>query len=165
MIITASLVIMMLVLFVLVFLFVKTIDERKWLSILVSLAITPFVYFYALYPMINIFTNYHHQKYFTTERWHDNPALRYEISDNMIASKILMGKSKKEIQALLGKPEWLSWNDSLKAPDKNKWNYAMGIEPGALNEDKECIEIIFKKESVTELKQYQEQLKFDGTEQ
>jgi len=165
MIITASLVVIMLVLFVLVFLFVRTIDKRKWLTVLVSLVITPLIYFYLLYPMINIFTNYHHQKYFSSELWMENPALRYELSDNMINSGVLKGKSKTEVKNLLGKPEWLSWNDSLKAHNKDKWNYALGLEPGAFNEQKECIELSFKNEKLTKIEQYQEQIKYKDEEQ
>ncbi|OUR99068.1 hypothetical protein A9Q86_13475 [Flavobacteriales bacterium 33_180_T64] len=161
MIITAPLVIIMCILFVLVFLFVKTIDRRKWLTFLVSLIITPLMYFYALYPMINIFSNYHHQKYFSSELWIEKPALRYELSDNMITSEILIGKTKNDTKSLLGTYEWLTWNEATKAHDTNKWNYSLGIEPGALNMQKECVEIIFKKDKIVEVKSYKEDLKFD----
>ena len=164
MIITAPLVVMMCIIFVLVFLFVKTIDRRKWLTALVSLAITPFVYFYGLYPMINIFSNYHHQKYFSSELWKDKPALRYELSDDMLTSEILIGKSKNEIESLLGAAEWLSWSDMLKNHDVDKWNYALGIEPGAFNTEKECIEIIFKNDIVVDINTYKEAITFDAKE-
>ena len=87
MIITTSLIILLCIVFVLVFLFVKTIDRRKWLTCLVSLVLTPIVYFFMAYPMINIFSNYHHQKYFSSELWKEKPALRYELSDDMISSE------------------------------------------------------------------------------
>ncbi|WP_323789087.1 hypothetical protein [Psychroserpens sp.] len=161
MIITVPLVIFMCIVFVLVFLFVKTIDKRIWLTLLVSLVITPMVYFYALYPMLNIFSNYHHKKYFASELWIEKPALRYEISDDMMASEILMGKTKTEVSSLLGSYEWLSWDDTKKDHDNNKWNYSLGIEPGAFNTEKECIEVVFKNYKVVTIKPYQEQIKFD----
>jgi len=161
MIITIPLVILMCVAFVLVFLFVKTIDDRKWLSILVSLVITPFVYFYGMYPLINIFTNYHHEKYFSAETWKDKPSLRYELSDDLIASKMLMGATKAEVKQQLGPYEWLSYNESSKAHDNNKWNYGLGIEPGAFNTKKDCIEISFINNKVNSISPYKEEIKFD----
>ena len=102
MIITLPFILLMIITFVLVFLFINTIDKRKWLTILVSLVLTPFIYFYAVYPLINIFSNYHHQKYFSSEIWQDKPALRYELSDDIISSEMFIGKSKSEVESVLG---------------------------------------------------------------
>ena len=164
MIITILLVIIMLITFVLVFLFVKTIDKRIWLTFLVSLVVTPLVYFYAVYPLINIFSNYHHEKYFSAEMWQDKPALRYELSNDMIASEILIGKTKIEVESLLGTHEWLSWDDAKKDHDPNKWNYGLGLEPGAFNTEKECIEIAFKNDKVVALRLFKEEQKLDAQE-
>lgn len=162
MIITATMIILICITFVLVFLFVKTIDKRKWLTFLVSLALTPLVYFYAVYPMVNIFSHYHHQKYFSSEIWKKKPSLRYELSDDMIDSQVLIGKSKTEIESLLGNFEWLSWDEHIKDHDANKWNYGLGIEPGAFNTKKECIEISFDNNKVIDLRTYNELIKFDA---
>jgi len=164
MIITVPLVIMMSITFVLVFLFVKTIDKRIWLTFLVSLAIAPLVYFYAVYPMINIFSNYHHQKYFSAETWQDKPALRYELSNDIITSEILKGKTKTEVESLLGIHEWLTWNDAKKEHDTNKWNYGLGLEPGAFNTEKECLELSFENNKVVDLRLFKEEQKEDAEE-
>lgn len=161
MIITIPLVILMCVVFILVFLFVRTIDKRKWLTLLVSIIITPFIYFYGVYPMINIFSNYHHQKYFSSELWLEQPSLRYELLDDLMASEVLIGKTKTEVESLLGIYEWLSWDDLKKDHDTNKWNYSLGIEPGAFNTEKECIEIVFSNTKVIAIHTYKEPLKFD----
>jgi len=165
MIITPFLVIFMVVVFVLLFLFLNTVDKRKWLSALISLVLTPFVYFYMFYPFINIISNYHHQKYFDSEAWIEKPALRYEMIDSTIESDTLIGASKENIEALLGKHEWLSWNDANKAHDTNKWNYALGIEPGAFNNQKECVEITFENNKVAVVKAYSEEIKFENEEE
>lgn len=165
MIITPFLVIFMFVVFVLLFLFLNTVDKRKWLTFLISLVLTPFAYFYGFYPFVNIFSNYHHQKYFDSEAWIDKPALRYEMIDSTIESDTLIGKSKKEIETLLGKHEWLSWSDAIKAHNPNKWNYALGIEPGAFNNLKECVEITFKNDNVVALKPYQEEITFENEDE
>ena len=112
MIVTPFLVIFMILVFVLLFLFLNTVDRRKWLTALISFILTPFVYFYMFYPFVNIISNYHHQKYFDSEAWTEKPALRYEMIDNTIASDTLVGTSKETITSLLGKYEWLSWNEA-----------------------------------------------------
>ncbi|MFT4610994.1 MAG: hypothetical protein ACJA1H_000598 [Glaciecola sp.] len=164
MIITIPLILIMSITFVLVFLFVKTIDKRIWLTFLVSLVFTPLVYFYAVYPMINIFSNYHHQKQFSSEIWQDKPSLRYELSDDMMTSEILIGQSKTAIESLLGTHEWLSWDDSKKDYDTNKWNFGLGREPGAFNTKKECLELSFKNNKVIDLRVYKEEQKGDVKE-
>ncbi|NNF84990.1 MAG: hypothetical protein HKM26_00445 [Winogradskyella sp.] len=165
MIITPWLVLFMLLVFILVFLFINTIDKRKWLTFLISLVITPLVYFYVFYPFINIISSYHHQKYFNAQDWREKPALRYEMADHTVESDTLIGKSKAEISALLGTYEWLSWNEAQKAHDDNKWNYGLGIEPGAFNSDKDCLEVSFKDNTVVALRTYQEEITYDNEEQ
>ncbi|MCB0445410.1 MAG: hypothetical protein KDC68_07130 [Gelidibacter sp.] len=165
MIITPTLVILLLLTFSLVFLFVKTIDKRKWLTFLLSLILTPITYFYIIYPLINIGSSYHHQKYFNSEAWTEAPQLRYEMSDNIMSSDTLIGATKNDVKQLLGTYEWLSWNDSIKDHDANKWNYALGLKPGALNEQKECMELIFKNDKVIKINTYQEKITFDAKKQ
>lgn len=161
MIITPTLVIFMSIVFVLLFLFFNTIDKRKWLTLLISLVVTPIAYFYIAYPFINIISNYHHQKYFNSEVWIEKPALRYEMIDVTISSDTLVGLSKSDVQQRLGTHEWLSWDSIQNKHDNNKWNYGLGIEPGALNDEKECIEITFKAGKVVSLKQYQQEITYD----
>jgi hypothetical protein len=165
MIITPLLVIFMIVVFVLLFLFLNTVDKRKWLSALISLILTPFVYFFMFYSFINILSSYHHQKYFDSEAWAEKPALRYEMIDSTIESDTLIGTSKEKITHLLGNAEWLSWNDAKKAHDTNRWNYGLGIEPGAFNDKKDCVEITFKDDKVFSLRTYQEEITFENEEE
>ena len=161
MIITPTVVVFNVGIFILVFLFVKSIDKRKGLSILVSLVLTPLVYLYVFYPILNIFSSYHHEKYFNSEVWIKKPALRYEMMEYILKSDTLIGKSKPEIQHLLGPYEWLTWNDSIKNHDDNLWNYALGLKPGALNTKKECMTLIFKSEKVANIETYNEEITFD----
>ena len=164
MIITPLLVIFMVVVFILLFLFLNTVDKRKWLTGLISLVLTPLAYFYMVYPFINIVSNYHHQKYFDAEAWAEKPALRYEMIDSTIETDTLKGKSKTEIESLLGKAEWLTWDEAKKAHDANKWNYGLGIEPGAFTDEKSNVEITFDNNKVKTLKTYNEPLVFDKDE-
>lgn len=161
MIITPTLIFLNILVFVLVWLFVKTIDKRKWLTILVSIVLTPIIYFYVFYALLNIFSSYHHQKYFDKEAWKTKSALRYEMSDYIVGEKIFFGKTKSEVQKALGKPEWFGWDDSIKANSPNKWNYNLGFKPGAFNNMQECLELIFKGDKVVDCRQYQMEKTFE----
>lgn len=160
MIITPLYLLFLLVVFVLVWLFVKSIDERKWLTFLVSIAITPLVYFYVFYPLLNIFSSYHHQKVFDTTAWIKKPALRYEMSNEITSKKVFIGKTKNEVKYLLGTSEWFGWDDTIKANSEDIWNYNLGSKPSIFNDQQECLELVFKNNKVISTKQYQVKKKF-----
>lgn len=164
MILTPLLVIFLIIVFVLTFLFVDTIDKRKWITIPLSLIITPFIYFFAFYPMLNIFSDYHHQKYFDSEEWLDNPSFRYEMYDNIKKTDTFKGTSKTTMKELLGTYEWLSWDDAANGHDDDRWNYGLGILPGAFNDKSEAIEIIFENDTVNQIRTYKIDLKVDAKE-
>ena len=155
MILTPTFVILFIIVFVLVWLFARTIDKRFWVSLLIGIVLTPVIYFYVFYPFINIFTSYHHEKHFDSLAWKDKPALRYEMSNQIINESLFIGRDKNEIETLLGESEWFGWDDSLKMNSQNKWNYNLGFEPGAFNRNQECLELIFKNAKVKSVKQYQ----------
>ena len=161
MIITPALVILLIIVFIPTFLFIKTIDRRVWLTFIISLVITPILYFYTVYPIINIFANFHHQKHFMTESWKEKPSLRYEMIDELVTEHLLKGKSKAEVTELLGKSEWLSWDYELNKHNENAWNYSLGIEPGAFNTFKECATFFFENNKLTSIKTYQEEIKYE----
>lgn len=164
MIITPLFVLFLVIVFTLILLFMNTIDKRKWITIPLSIVITPFVYFYAFYPMLNIFSSYHHEKYFNTKVWLSNPGFRYEMFDNVMETDTLMGKSKETVTELLGTYEWLSWDDANNGHDENKWNYGLGVLPGAFNSKSEAVEIVFENNKVSQLNHYQQAIKFDAKE-
>lgn len=161
MIISPLLVIFLIIVFIVVWLFVKTIDERKWLTFLISLVLTPIFYFYLFYPLLNIVSSYHHQKYFNADAWVEKPGLRYEMIDIVVHDSLFFGKSKKEVETALGKSEWYGWDDSVKANSPDKWNYNLGYKPGAFNTMQECIEFEFINNSVSHMKRYQLETTFE----
>lgn len=161
MILTPTFIILISVVFVLAWRFVKTIDNRKWLTLLVSLALTPIAYFYVLYPMINIFSSYHHEKYFNAEAWKETPELRFEMLNNIVNDSTFIGKQKNDVESLLGQAEWYGWDDNIKENSKDKWNYNLGYKPGALNTFQECIELEFQNNTVVSLRTYQLEKTFE----
>jgi hypothetical protein len=163
MVITLPLILFLLLNFVLIYLFLKTVDKRKWLVFLISLVLTPVVYFYVFYPFLNIISSYHHQKYFNSEEWKANPALRYEMIDQMMVSEELKGISLKEADSLFGRAEWYTWDDTLKQHDSPKWNYGLGIEPGAFNRFKSNAQISFENGILSDISNYSEEINYEET--
>ena len=86
------------------------------------------------------------------------------MSSEMIKDSLFLGKSKQEVETLLGKSEWYGWDDSLKANSPEKWNYNLGFEPGAFNMMQECMELDFKNNMVVNVKQYQLEKTFEEKE-
>ena len=153
MIITPTLVISCIVIAVLLYLFIKAIDDtRTWLNVLIALLITPVVYFYIWYPICNIFIPYHHHKSFNEAAWIEKPGLRYEMIDTMIDTDFLIGKSKQEVADLLGEVQWLSWDFEQNKYNTNAWNYGLGLLPGAFKTTKQDVEILFENDRVIALK-------------
>lgn len=161
MILTPTFVILLAIVFILVWLFMNTVDHRKWLTFLVSLVLAPIVYFYVFYPLLNIFSSYHHKKHFNAEAWKDSPALRYEMGRDILNDSIFIGKTKTEIKQLLGKSEWQGWNNELKINSPDKWNYNLGVKPGAFNNMQECIELQFAENIVKTVRLYQLERTFE----
>jgi hypothetical protein len=135
--------------------FVKTIDERKWLTFIVSVLFTPLLYFYLFYPLLNIFSSYHHQKHFDTVAWKEVPELRFEMSNQIVDTQLFKDKTKSEVQNSLGTSEWFGWDENIKENSPEKWNYNLGFKPGAFNTQQECLELVFKNGIVVKSTQYQ----------
>jgi hypothetical protein len=133
MIITPLFIVFIILVFVLTWLFANTIDKRKWVSLLISIIATPIVYFYVFYPFINIFFSYHHQKHFDSDAWKAKPALRYEMSTEVVNQNLFV----------------------------DKWNYNLGFKPGAFNMTQECLEIVFENDKAMSVSQYQMEKKFE----
>ena len=155
MILTIPLILFFLLVFFLLWKFVKTIDERKWLTFIVSVLFTPLLYFYLFYPLLNIFSNYHHQKYFDTIAWKETPKLRFEMSNQIVDRQLFKDKTKSEVQNSLGTSEWFGWDEQIKENSPEKWNYNLGFKPGAFNTQQECLELVFKNGIVVKSTQYQ----------
>jgi len=159
---TPVLIISCIAIVVLLYLFINTIDDsKKWLNTIIAILITPLMYFYIWYPISTIFLPYHHHKQFNSTQWNEKPGLRYEMIDNMIETDFLIGKSKEEVAKLLGKVQWLSWNEAKKGFDPNVWNYGLGLIPGAFEDIKEDAEITFKNNKVTLVKLSQADYTFE----
>jgi hypothetical protein len=75
---------------------------------------------------------------FNKADWINNKGERYELSDDIINSKMLIGKTKVNVEKLLG--------DEGNKEDSDDWFYDLGFTPGSIDPD--SMEIEFKSGNV-----------------
>ena len=113
--------------------FIKTKRKRVILICCATAISTPLVL--AGICSFLFFWEFHYPKLdFNRQKWIDNKDERYEFAEDIINSKMLIGKTKTDVEKLLG-------NDHFKEDD-NDWFYDLGFTPGSIDPD--SIEIEFK---------------------
>lgn len=88
---------------------------------------------------------YYPKQNFNKKEWL-NKNKRYEYSDDIIDSKMLMNKSKSEVRKILGDESNLDTSDT--------WYYDLGFRPELLNIDPYSLEIDFENGKVVEVEQH-----------
>ena len=103
----------------------------------------PFIYLGLKFSIISAFS-YYPERQFDPVRWKDLPEKRFELSKNIIDSNLLVGKTKNQVEKLLGKPMNF---------DINEWTYEIGFVPLLGNIDTDILIIVFKNGVVTKVEQ------------
>ena len=91
--------------------------------------------------------SYHPTHDFDKEKWFANKEKRYELSKNIIDSKMLIGKTKSEVRQILG--------DESNTDASDYWYYYLGFRPGFANIDPDVLDIEFKDGKVIKVGQHQ----------
>lgn len=91
------------------------------------------------------YENYYPSRDFDEAAWHADNEKRYEMTEDLIKSEILIGKTKHEVQEVLG-------NTVYKYEDR--WVYYIGARPG-LHLESDVLNIVFKNEKVEKVEQYE----------
>lgn len=113
-----------------------------WVS---TLIVAPLVYIGAVFIWI-FCISYYPKHTFSRERWVNNQEQRYELSHDMINSKMLLGKTKTQVRQLLG--------DSGEADESDEWYYYLGYRPQLFNIDPDVLDIEFKNGVVIRVSQH-----------
>ncbi|OOQ58372.1 hypothetical protein BC343_11090 [Mucilaginibacter pedocola] len=129
--------------------FRKRIGDKRKRSLLIwacMLAAAPV--FYVLL-VIGFFAAmaYYPDRDFDREGWNTNKDTRYEYSESLIESRMLIGKTKTEVRRLLGADEGRD-NDS-------SWCYELGFKPGFGNIDPDYMCIKFLNDKVVSVEQHE----------
>lgn len=123
---------------------IKNAIKRKIIIILLSLASAPIIYV-GLALLFFFAISYYPNRDFDKEKWKTDPEKRYELTKDLINSKILIGKTKAEVIQVLG------IEDNEDRIDN--WSYYVGFKPMIVNIDPDVLEIFFKNGKVVLISQ------------
>lgn len=84
---------------------------------------------------------------FDAQEWKTNVEERYKMSEDIIESEMLIGKTKREITELLGQ-DFYSYRENHIA-------YELGFVPGLFNIDPDVLDIYFEDGIVTKVEQHE----------
>lgn len=122
---------------------IRSDKPRKLTAWLVTFAMMPIVYKLVVVPWylgLSFFPSHN----FNKEKWHSAAEKRYEMSEDIIDRDILIGKTKTDIQLLLGKAENTSEN--------NQWEYVLGSRPGLFVIYPDILQITFQNEKAVKVR-------------
>ncbi len=125
--------------------FIKVDRIRKIASWVATLIATPLIYI-GIIVLLFFIMSYYPTHDFDKEKWFTDEEERYEMSDNIIESNMLIGKTKTEIQQILG--------DGDNSDQSDGWYYYLGYRPGFANIDPDVLYIEFKNGKVLKVEQH-----------
>ncbi len=100
-----------------------------------TFALTPLIYVGLIVAWV-VYVSYYPERDFDKEKWKTDIEKRYELTDDLIDSGRLIGKTKEEVKELLGQED-LSF-------DGSRWTYYIGFKPSLFGIDPDVLEIEFK---------------------
>jgi predicted PurR-regulated permease PerM len=120
--------------------------NRKFLAIIPTVILSPLIYVGLV--MIWIFSiSYYPTSDFDKNEWNSNVEERFKMSENIIESEILIGKTREEVIQMLG-------NDFI-TNNESEITYELGNVPGLFNIDPDYLDIKLKNGKVISVDQYE----------
>lgn len=105
---------------------------------------TPILYV-AIIMAVVVSISYYPRHKFDQTGWLSGKDRRYEYTENIINSHMLIGKTKSEVLKILG--------DDGNSQQSDLWYYGLGNKPGIFNTDPSLLEITFGNGEVVALKE------------
>ncbi|MCL2720954.1 MAG: hypothetical protein FWD47_06395 [Treponema sp.] len=118
--------------------------NRKYITLIPTVIITPIIYFIIILLWISIIS-YYPKEEFTIYKWHENIHERYRMSKHLIKNDTLIGKTKDEVTEILGYDFYETGNNSI--------GYYLGHVPGLINIDPDILVIYFENGIVIKVEQ------------
>ena len=122
-------------------------DKTRKVIVWSATIVTALLLYVGLIMLWFLSISYHPSHDFDIERWFSDQEKRYEMSHNIIDSKMLMGKIKSEVWEILGKKENTESSDIR--------SYYLWFEPGFMNIDPDVLDIEFENGRVIEVRQHE----------
>lgn len=125
---------------------VGTEKNRKFTALIPTVILSPVIYVGLV--MIWIFSvSYYPTNNFDKSEWNSNIEKRYKMSEDIIASKMLIGKTQEEVIQTLGA--------NFSSNNENRITYELGFVPGLFNIDPDYMEIKLENGKVISVHQYE----------
>jgi hypothetical protein len=125
--------------------FIKPDNKRKILTWIATIILTPLIYV-GIVMLIFFSISYYPSNGFDKQKWDTDKDKRYELSEDIIKSKLLIGKSKSEVKQLLG-------DDSGNEEKFNVWYFDLGYKPELFNIDPSSLKVTFVNNKVIKVEQ------------
>ncbi|MDU4337449.1 MAG: hypothetical protein E7I31_12055 [Staphylococcus lugdunensis] len=120
-------------------------QKKKTPDFFATLLTIPFIYIGSIF--IWLFTISYYPDYsFNKKKWSTNQETRYELSKDIIGSRMLIGKTKLEVLKILG--------DENNKIEENHWIYYLGTRPELFNIDPDMLKIEFIDGKVIKVSQH-----------
>ncbi|GAB5408140.1 MAG: hypothetical protein BalsKO_05050 [Balneolaceae bacterium] len=120
--------------------------NRKFLALIPTVILSPIIYVGLV--MIWIFSiSYYPTSEFDQNEWDSNVEERYKMSEDIIESKMLIGKTRDEVTQILG-------NDFI-TNSESEITYELGHVPGLFNIDPDYLDIKLENGKVVNVNQYE----------
>lgn len=120
--------------------------NRKFLAIIPAIILSPILFGGII--LLWIFSiSYYPKTDFNKQEWASNKEERYKMSNDIMESNLLIGKTKDEVISLMG-------NDFYKYDD-NHIAYDLGFVPGLFKIDPDVLDIYFKNGKVFKVGQHE----------
>jgi hypothetical protein len=120
--------------------------NRKLLALIPTVILSPIIYV-GLVVIWFFSISYYPSNDFDKNEWESNVEERYEMSEDIIESEMLIGKTKDEVIQILG-------NDFSLNTEK-RLSYELGFAPGLFNIDPSYLDIKFENGKVISVHQYE----------
>jgi hypothetical protein len=125
---------------------VGTEKNRKFTALIPTVILSPVIYVGLV--MIWIFSvSCYPTNDFDKSEWNSNIEKRYKMSEDIIASKMLIGKTQEEVIQTLGA--------NFSSNNENRITYELGFVPGLFNIDPDYMEIKLENGKVISVHQYE----------
>lgn len=126
--------------------FIKDDSKRKIATWIGTLILSPIIYVGVVMIWIFAISCYPSHD-FDKQKWDSDKEKRYELSEDIIESEMLIGKTKVEVRKILG--------DEGNTDESNYWNYYLGFRPQLFGIDPDVLDIEFKNEKVIKVGQHE----------
>ena len=114
---------------------IQSMKQRRVITWVSTLIATPLIYVAIIILWIVCIESYPNRA-FNRQQWLTDTDKRYEFAKDIVNSEMLMGKTKKQVQKILG----VNGN----AVQSDDWYYYLGFRPEIANIDPDNLEITFK---------------------